>query len=40
MKNPVIKNTNMKTREPDVQPTERISQIVEDHARPSSFPVV
>ena len=32
MKNSVIKNTNMKTREPDVQATERISQIVEDHA--------
>ena len=32
MKSSVIKNTNIKTREPDVQATTRISQIVEDHA--------
>ena len=34
MKSSVIKNTNIKTREPDVQATRRISQIVEDHASP------
>ena len=34
MKSSVIKNTNIKTREPDVQATTRISQIVEDHASP------
>ena len=40
MKSSVIKNTNMKTREPDVQATERISQIVKDQARPGFFLVV